>query len=61
MKREVAGSNGMRSLTNRSPLSDAGGTKHARADLGAALSQFETSGHVSLDAVAWLVTARTGA
>jgi SAM-dependent methyltransferase len=39
-----------------------GGTKHAiRADLRAALSQFETSGRVSLDAVAWLVTARTGA
>jgi hypothetical protein len=39
-----------------------GRTKHAiRADLGAALSQFETSGHVSLDAVAWLMTARAGA
>jgi ubiquinone/menaquinone biosynthesis C-methylase UbiE len=39
-----------------------GETKHAiRTDLRAALRQFETSGRVSLDAVAWLVTARAGA
>ena len=39
-----------------------GGTKHAiKVDLRAALSQFETSGRVSLNAVAWLVTARAGA
>jgi hypothetical protein len=39
-----------------------GGTKHAiRTDLRAALTEFETSGRVSLDAVAWLVTVRAGA
>jgi hypothetical protein len=39
-----------------------GETKHAiRTDLRAALTEFETSGRVSLHAVAWLVTARAGA